>query len=78
MGSGGQANIAWLGGTGLKKKKQPLFLLVDQERSHVVQQCVTHSGSCEKPVMDCVGPFPAVPYGISHTVCFYLGLLIAP
>lgn len=53
MGSGGQANIAWLGGTGLKKKNQPLFLLVYRERSHLVQQCVTHLGSCEKPVMDC-------------------------
>lgn len=68
--SGGQANIARLGETGLDKKKQPLFFfLVDQERSHLFQQCVTHSVTCERPVMDCTGPFPVVPHG---TCCMLL------
>lgn len=55
-GSRGQANIAWLSESGLKQKKQPLFLLVDQDRSHMVQQCVTHTEACRKPVMHCAGP----------------------
>lgn len=65
MRSGGQANIARLGEAGLEKKKKTtlVIFLVDQERSHLFQQCVTHSVTCERPVMDCAGPFPVVPYG---------------
>lgn len=48
------------------EQKQPLLLLDDQERSHLVQQCVTHTEACGKPVTHSVGPFPAFPCGISH------------
>lgn len=65
-GSGGQANIAWLSGTGLKQKKQPQLLLVDQEGSHVVQLYVTHTEECGKPVMHWTDLFSAVPYGTPH------------
>lgn len=75
-GSGGQANIAWLSGAELKQKKTTLLLAVDQERSHMVQQCVTRTEACGQPVMHML-----VHLLLSHMafhVCFYHWLLISP